>query len=75
MSSNNKLSAICRKCFYRRCDRSDKFYNGNSRWDSRCAYLELTGELRGCTPTDSECAKFKPRTSTKSLTGKRQMIK
>ena len=70
----NKLHDICRKCYYRRNINSDGMYYGNSKTDSMCAYLVITGELRGCTPTDSECAKFKPRTITKSLTGKRQMI-
>ncbi len=70
-----KLPAICRRCFYRRKENSDNYYNGTSKWDSRCAYLDLTGETRDCTPSDGECAKFKPRTRTKSLTGKHKIIR
>lgn len=71
----NKLPDICRKCYYRRNINSEGFYNGNSKTDSMCAYLAITGEIRGCTPSDGECAKFKPRTRTKSLSGKCEMIK
>jgi len=69
-----KLPLICRRCYYRRNINSEGFYNGSSKTDSMCAYLAITGEIRGCTPSEGECAKFKPRTGTKSLTGKRKMI-
>jgi hypothetical protein len=75
INENTKLPRICRKCFYRRNLQYKGFYNGNSRTDSCCAFMLLENELRGCTPTDGECARFKPRTNTKSLKGRHEMIK
>lgn len=75
MDNSNKLKKICKKCEFRRCAHNDTYYYGKSRSLSRCAYLEITGEIRGCTPTDSECDKFKPRMGLKSLTGKHKLIK
>ncbi len=71
----HRLPKICRKCFYRRNLSDNSFYYGKSNFNSCCAYLLIEDEIRGCTPTDGECAKFKPRTQTKSLTGKFEMIK
>lgn len=63
VNNKTRLPKICRKCFYRRqlAHKGLKMYNGKSRIDSFCAYLYITDEKRGCTPTDNECAKFKPR--------------
>lgn len=70
-----RLLRICRKCFYRRNLADKQFYYGESTLNSCCAYLLIEDEVRGCTPTDGECARFKPRTRTKSLAGKFDMIK
>lgn len=75
INENTRLPKICRKCFYRRNLAYIGFYNGKSRTDSCCAFMLLEGEQRGCTPTDGECARFKPRTHTKSLKGKFDLIK
>lgn len=62
-----RLPKICEKCFYRRqlAHKGLKLYEGKSRLDSFCAHLYITNEVRGCTPTDSECAKFKLRETKK----------
>lgn len=74
MSNDLRLKKICRKCFYRRNIFNDAFYYGDSRAVSRCAYLNMTDEPRGCTPTDYECEKFKPRMRTNSLSGRHEVI-
>lgn len=71
----NRLLKICRKCEYRRMAYNDAYYYGISRLSSRCAYLEITGEVRGCKPTDGHCDKFKQRVRSKSLVGRKEMIK
>ncbi len=73
----HRLPNICRKCYYRRSlkEKGLAFYNGKSTMDSFCAFLYIENEVRGCTPTDGECARFKPRIRTKSLTGKTEIIK
>lgn len=70
-----RLPLICRKCFYRRSVNYRGFYNGKSRYDSCCVFMLIEDEPRGCTPTDGECARFRPRTRTKSLTGRHETIK
>ena len=59
--NENRLKKPCRRCEYRRQAYNDAYYHGDSRFSSRCAYLEITNEIRGCTPTDEHCDKFKPR--------------
>ena len=68
------IRPICRKCFYRRALGKREFANGQNG-SHGCFYCAIEGEPRGCTPTDYECEKFKPRFRTKSLTGKHEMIK
>jgi hypothetical protein len=78
IKDETRLSKICQKCFYRRATNRHgigEFYYGNSKNNSYCAFLLIEDEPRGCTPTENECARFKPRTRTKSLTGKIKMIK
>lgn len=75
IDDSTRLPKICRKCFYRRNQADNSFYNGKSICNSCCCYILIEGEPRGCTPTDGECARFKPRTRTKSLTGRFNMIK
>jgi hypothetical protein len=75
MDNGRQLKKICKKCEFRRNAHNDAYYYGKSRSLSRCAYLELTGEIRGCTPSNYECEKFKPRMGLKSLAGKHEMIK
>ena len=75
VKKENRLHPICSKCFYRRALAYDSYYNGKSRCDSYCAYILIEGKQRECMPTDYECASFKPRTRTKSLTGRQEMIK
>jgi hypothetical protein len=75
IDEKTRLPRICRKCFYRRYLENNTFYEGKSTLNSCCCYILIEEEPRGCTPTDTECAKFKPRTMTKSLTGRHEMIK
>ena len=67
IDDSTRLPKICRNCFYRRSikARGMSFYYGKSRLDSFCAYFTIEEEIRGCTPTDGECARFKPRKSKK----------
>ena len=63
LDDETRLPKICRKCFYRRLvpNRGLALYNGNSRTESCCAFILIEGEPKNCTPSDTECAKFKPR--------------
>ena len=69
-----RLLTICRKCEYRRNAHNDEYYRGDSRRVSRCAYLNLTGECRGCEPTEGECEKFTPRKGNKTFTSKKELV-
>ena len=75
VATENRLKRICRKCEYRRKAKSDDYYHGTSRLDSRCAFLNLTGECRGCTPTDGHCDRYKQRVNKGSLKGRTEVIK
>ena len=59
----DELPKNCRKCEYRRNQDNMSYYNGNSRLNSCCVYLIVTGEPRGCSPEN--CDKFTPRTGGK----------
>ena len=72
---NNKLNKICRHCYYRRCVVNDTFYQGKSKLNSCCAYIIIEGEPRGCTPSEGECKRFKPRIKFDSTWGKHETIK
>jgi hypothetical protein len=74
MDNGRQLKKICKKCEFRRNAHNGAYYYGDSRALSRCAYLEITDEIRGCTPTDTECKKFKPRMRTNSLSGRHEVI-
>ncbi len=75
VSKENRLKYICRKCYYRRTLAYDSFYNGKSRLDSYCAFFLIEGEQRGCTPSQGECARFKPRMKFDSTWGRHETIK
>lgn len=53
-----QISKICTTCSYRKPLHSGGIYN----WDETyCSYLDTTGEVRGCTPTDDHCDRYSPR--------------
>ena len=70
LDETDRLKHICKKCEFRRELSGGSYYNGESRRDSRCACLDITGETRDCVPTDKQCEKFRPRVRTRSLTVK-----
>lgn len=74
MNDESRLLTVCRKCEYRRNAHNDEYYRGDSRRLSRCAYLNITDECRGCTPTEGHCDRFVPRLGNKNLAKKREMI-
>jgi hypothetical protein len=63
VNKETRLRKVCKNCWFRRFlpSRGNAFYRGQSRLDSFCAHLMLTGETRDCMPTDTECEKFRPR--------------
>lgn len=75
LKPEDRLLTICRKCEYRRNAHNDEYYRGDSRRVSRCAYLNITGEIRGCTPSDTTCCRFLPRLGNKIFTGTKEFIK
>ena len=58
---DTKLEPVCKRCFYRRGMNGKNYYSGDSKAQSTCDYLLITGELRGCEPKGKICEKFRPR--------------
>ena len=75
LKPEDRLLAICRKCEYRRNDYNNEYYRGDSRRNSRCAFLDVTGEVRGCTPSETECCQFLPRLGAKVFLGNKKIVK
>lgn len=57
------IPPVCKRCFYRRSFTTGSYIREVlGDWsDTYCAYLELTGELRGCEAKGEHCDKFKER--------------
>lgn len=75
LKPEDRLLTICRKCEYRRNEHNNEYYRGDSRRKSRCAYLDITGNVRGCAPTEITCCRFLPRLGAKNFGKSKEFIK